>query len=122
MVDYITTKQYAALHSVPHETVRTWCKCNKIPFIRVGEGNRAVIMIDRDTPFPAKLKKRTKEEIAIAEIKSRTLKVNIERCYHVTIIDGNGKEVVSDFTFGTKQEAEKLGEKMKKEIEQKYEK
>ena len=81
-----------------------------------------MIMIDRDTPFPAKLKKRTKEEIAIAEIKSRTLKVNIERCYHVTIIDGNGKEVVSDFTFGSKIDAEKLGEKMKKEIEQKYEK
>lgn len=121
MADYITTKQYAALHSVPHETVRTWCKCNKIPFIRVGEGNRAVIMIERDTPIPAKLKKRTKEEIAIAEIKSRTLKVEITRAYLVAVVDGTGKEIISDFCFLTKAEAEKLGEKMRKEIEKRYE-
>ena len=42
--------------------------------------------------------------------------MKITRAYLVSIVDGTGKEVVSDFTFGTKQEAEKLGEKLKREV------
>jgi excisionase family DNA binding protein len=113
MADYITTREYADLHGLKLETVRTWTKCRKIAFIKVGDS----IMIDRNEPIPERRKKRTFEELAIAEARSRTLKVEIVRAYHVAVIDGNGKEVVSDFTFGTKQEAEKLGEKLKREVE-----
>ena len=32
MADYITTREYADLHGLPIETVRTWTKQKKIPF------------------------------------------------------------------------------------------
>lgn len=113
MADYITTREYADLHGLPIETVRTWTKLRKIPFIKVGDS----IMIEKTTPIPARRKKRTFEELAIAEVRSQSYRVEITRAYHVAIIDGNGKEVVSDFTFGTKAEADKLGAKLKAEVE-----
>lgn len=117
MADYITTRQYADLHGLPIETVRTWTKQKKIPFIKVGDS----IMIDRSEPIPAKRKKRSRVEIetakAVAEVDSRILRVDIQRAYYVAVVDNSGKEVVSDFTFLSKAEAEKLGAKMKKEVE-----
>ena len=117
MADYITTRQYADLHGLPIETVRTWTKQKKIPFIKVGDS----IMIDRSEPIPVKRKKRSRVENetakAVAEVDSRILHVEITHAYYVAVVDNSGKEITSDFTFLSKAEAEKLGAKMKKEIE-----
>lgn len=117
MADYITTREYADMHELPLETVRTWTKQKKIPFIKVG----ASIMIDRSTPIPAKMKKRSRAEIetakALSQADGKILHVEIQRAYYVAVVDNSGKEITSDFTFLSKAEAEKLGAKMKKEVE-----
>lgn len=117
MADYITTREYADMHELPLETVRTWTKQKKIPFIKVG----ASIMIDRSTPIPAKMKKRSRAEIetakALSQADGKILRVEIQRAYYVAVVDNSGKEITSDFTFLSKAEAEKLGAKMKKEVE-----
>ena len=115
MPDYITTREYADLHGIPLEKVRSWTKFKRIPFIKVGNS----IMIERSTPIPTKMKKRTNAEIAAAKSKaeSRKLKITITRAYYVAVEDRTGKELVSDFTFLTKAEAQKIGERMKKEVE-----
>lgn len=119
MANFITRKEYAAKHGVPLETVKTWTKCGKLATIKFG----TTVLVDGDAPIPAKLKPgvKTQEEKNLAEFnktfKSKQLKVNITRAYLVSVVDGTGKEVSSDFTFGTKQEAEKLGEKLKREVE-----
>ncbi len=121
MADYITTRQYADMHGIPLETVRTWTKAKKIPFIKVGDS----IMIERSTPIPAKRKPGVKsvEEKEIAEFnrmfKSKQFKVKITRAYYISIEDGTGKEVASDFTFLTKADAEAIGKRMKSEVENK---
>lgn len=43
--------------------------------------------------------------------------VEITRAYHIAVVDKSGKEVTSDFTFLSKAEAQKIGERMKKEVE-----
>jgi len=119
MADFITTREYAALHGVPFETVRSWIKVGKLATIKVG--GRA--LVEKDTPIPAKRKPgvKTAQEKDLAEFnrmfKSKKLTVKIVPAYYVSVEDGTGKEVASDFTFGTKQEAEKLGEKLKREVE-----
>ena len=45
------------------------------------------------------------------------LKIKITRAYYVAVEDASGKELVSDFTFLTKDEAKKIGERMKQEVE-----
>lgn len=119
MANFITTRQYADRHGLPIETVRTWTKQNKIPFIKIGNS----IMIEESTPIPAKRKPgvKTVQEKDLAEFnrmfKSKQLKVKVTPAYYVSVEDGTGKEVTSDFTFLSKAEAEKLGAKMKKEVE-----
>lgn len=113
MSDYITTREYADLHGLPLETVRTWTKCNKIPFIKVGNS----IMIDRNTPIPEKRKPGRKSNAEKTE--AATYEVEITRAYHIAIVDSSGKEVISDFTFLPMDEAVKIGERMKKEVEDK---
>lgn len=39
--------------------------------------------------------------------------IRITRCYLVEYIDKDGKEVESDFCFGTKEDAKKLGNQLK---------
>lgn len=46
--------------------------------------------------------------------------IRITRCWLVEYVDNNGKEIKSDFCFGTKQDAFELGEKLKKENEKAY--
>ena len=115
MADYITTREYADLNGIPLETVRTWTKCKKIPFIKVGDS----IMIDRSTPIPAKRKPGRKSNAEKSKVGSRKskLKVTITRAYYVAVEDSSGKEIVSDFTFCTKEDARQLGERMKREVE-----
>ncbi len=80
-------------------------------------------MIERSTPIPAKRKPGVKsvEEKEIAEFnrmfKSKQFKVKITRAYYISIEDGTGKEVASDFTFLTKADAEAIGKRMKSEVE-----
>lgn len=119
MANFITRKEYAAKYGVPLETVKTWTKCGKLATIKIGSS----VLVDADAPIPAKRKPgvKSKEEKDLAEFnkifKSKQLKVEITHAYYVSVTDGTGKEVTSDFTFGTKQEAEKLGEKLKREVE-----
>lgn len=118
MPDYITTREYADMHGLPLETVRTWTKNGKLAHIKIGDS----IMIDRSTPIPGKRKpgRKSKDELKeIEEIRSKTYKVKITRAYYVAVEDASGKELVSDFTFLSKAEAVKIGEKMKKEMENK---
>lgn len=111
--DYITTRQYADLHGLPIETVRTRVKQNKIPFIKVGNS----IMIDRKTPWEARQAGRPCKDSQQPKVDNRKLKVRITRAYYVTVEDSTGKEVASDFTFLTKADAEAIGKRMKKEVE-----
>ena len=39
--------------------------------------------------------------------------IRITKCYLVEYIDDNQKELCSDFCFGSRKEAEKLGKKLK---------
>ena len=122
MAKFVTRKEYAEKYGVPLETVKTWTKCGKLATIKIG----AAVFVDADTPIPAKRKPgvKTVEEKELAEVsklREKRYSVKITRAYLVSVVDGTGKEITSDFTFGTKQDAEKLGEKMKKEIEKRYE-
>lgn len=117
MAKFVTRKEYAEKYGVPLETVKTWTKCGKLATIKIG----AAVFVDADTPIPAKRKPgvKTVEEKELAEVsklREKRLSVKITRAYLVSVVDGTGKEVSSDFTFGTKQEAEKLGEKLKREV------
>ena len=114
MADYITTKEYAALHNLNIETVKARIKRKQLPHIKFG----SAVMIDRNTPWEERPKARKpKADVEIAKANSRILHVEIQRAYYVAVVDSSGKEITSDFTFLSKAEAEKLGAKMKREIE-----
>lgn len=116
MADYITTKEYAALHNLNIETVKARIKRKQLPHIKFG----SAVMIDRNTPWEERPKARKpKADVEIAKANSRILHVEIQRAYYVAVVDNSGKEITSDFTFLSKAEAEKLGAKMKREIEAK---
>lgn len=114
MSDYITTKEYAALHNLNIETVKARIKRKQLPHIKFG----SAVMIDRNTPWEERPKARKpKADVEMAKANSRILHVEIQRAYYVAVVDNSGKEITSDFTFLSKAEAEKLGAKMKREIE-----
>ena len=117
MSDYITTREYADLHGLNIETVKARVKRNQIPFIRFGRA----VMIDRNTPWEERKKTGKPSNMARAAAAKEKPKYHIEitKAYYVAVCDNSGKEVTSDFTFLSKQEAEALGRKMKKEIENK---
>ena len=48
---------------------------------------------------------------------SKMLHVEITRAYYIAVCDKSGKELVSDFTFLSKAEAEAIGKRMKSEVE-----
>ena len=50
------------------------------------------------------------------------MKIRITKCYLVEVTDDNGKEITSDFSFGTKDQAMELGKTMMKEIQNKLDK
>lgn len=119
MANFITRKEYAEKHGIPLETVKTWTKCRKLATIKIGSS----VLVDADAPIPAKRKPgvKSKEEKDLAEFnkifKSKQLKVEITHAYYVSVEDGTGKEVASDFTFCGKEDAKRLGERMKSEVE-----
>lgn len=120
MADYITTRQYADMHGLNIETVKARIKRKQLPHIRFGKS----VMIDRNTPWEERSRARkSKAEVetnkALAAVNSKMLHVEITRAYHIAVVDKSGKELVSDFTFLSKAEAEKTGKRMKKEIEDK---
>ena len=45
------------------------------------------------------------------------LKVKIVRAYYIAVEDSSGKELISDFTFLSKADAERIGAKLKAEVE-----
>jgi len=118
MANFITRKEYAAKYGVPIETVKSWTKVGKLATVKIGSS----VLVDGDTPIPAKRKPgvKTVEEKELAEVsklREKRLSVKITRAYLVSVVDGTGKEITSDFTFLSKAEAEKLGARMKKEVE-----
>lgn len=114
MNELVTLGEYAKLIGVPFRTVQTRARQGQIPTIKIGNS----VMINRDTPWKSrKIGKPTNAERA-AKSKSKTkYKIEIKRAYYVAVVDNSGKEVVSDFTFLSKAEAEKLGAEMKREVE-----
>lgn len=115
MADYITTKEYAALNGISYEAVKTRVRYNLIPHIKVGRS----VMIDKNTPWNEIKKSGRPPKGAKSKVESRKSKVKIQitRAYYVAVVDNSGKEITSDFTFLSKAEAEKLGAKMKREVE-----
>lgn len=116
MNDLISMKEYAALHGLPVETVKTRVKHNQLPVVRFGKS----VMIDKSTPWEERKKTgRISNADKMKKLESRKSKVKIQitRAYYVAVVDNSGKEITSDFTFLSKAEAEKLGAKMKREIE-----
>lgn len=115
MSDLISMKEYAALHGLSIDTVKTRVKQNQIPVVRFGKS----VMIDKSTPWEERKKtgRKSKVELELAKVVSSKYKVVIRKAYYVAIEDSSGKEITSDFTFLSKAEAEKLGAKMKKEAE-----
>ena len=113
MADYITTREYADLHGIKLETVRTRVKNNRIPHIKVGDS----IMIDRNTPWETRYRGRPRVESRESTKENKTYEVKIVRAYYIAVEDSSGKEVVSDFTFLPMDEAVKIGERMKTEVE-----
>ena len=119
MSDLITMREYAALNNIKLETVKTRVKQNQLPVVRFGKS----VMIDKNTPWEVRKKtgripNAVKEQPKVGSRKSK-LKVKIVKAYYVAVEDSSGKEITSDFTFLTKAEAVKIGEKMKKEMENK---
>ena len=115
MSDYITTREYAALHNLNIETVKARIKRKQLPHIKFG----SAVMIDRNTPWEERPKARKpKADVEMAKANSRILHVEIQRAYYVAVVDNSDKEITSDFTFLSKAEAEKLGAKMKREAEE----
>lgn len=45
------------------------------------------------------------------------MKIRLTKCWLVEVTDDNGKEITYDFSFGNKEDAKKLGEKLKVEME-----
>ncbi len=115
MNDLISMKEYAELHGLPLETVKTRVKQNQLPVVRFGKSVR----IDKTTPWEERKKTGRIPNAEKSKVESRKskLKIRITRAYYVAVVDNSGKEITSDFTFLSKAEAEKLGAKMKKEIE-----
>ena len=118
MAKFVTRKEYAEKYGVPLETVKSWTKCGKLATVKFG----TTVLVDGDTPIPARRKPgvKTVEEKELAEVsklREKRYSVKIIHAFYVSVVDGTGKEVTSDFTFGTKQDAEKLGEKLKREVE-----
>lgn len=121
MADYVSMKEYAEIHGVNIETLKARVKRKQIPHIRVGKS----VMIDKNTPWQERKKtgRRKKLEQALIEAekiaKSKVLTVKITRAYYISVEDASGKELMSDFTFLDKAEAEKIGARMKKKVEDK---
>jgi len=115
MSDLISMREYAALHGLSIDTVKTRVKQNQIPVVRFGKS----VMIDKSTPWEERKKtgRKSKAELERAKVVSSKYKVVIRKAYYVAIEDSSGKELTSDFTFLNKNEAKKIGERMKAEVE-----
>lgn len=46
------------------------------------------------------------------------MKVQITKCYLVQILDDNGNELKCEYVFGNKNDADKTGKELKKELEE----
>ncbi len=115
MNDLISMKEYAELHGLPVETVKTRVKHNQLPVVRFGKSVR----IDKTTPWEERKKTGRIPNAEKSKVESRKskLKIRITRAYYISVEDSSGKEITSDFTFLNKQEAEALGRKLKAEVE-----
>lgn len=115
MNDLISMREYAALHGLSVNTVKNRVTMNQIPVVRFGKS----VMIDRNTPWEERKKTGRIPNAKKSEVQSpkSKLKIKITRAYYVAVVDNSGKEITSDFTFLSKAEAEKLGAKMKREVE-----
>lgn len=116
-MNLITLQEYAELVGVPFRTVQTRARQGQIPTVKIGNA----VMIDKSFEWkPRKVGKPTNaEREEKAKLNNGKYKVEIKKVYYVAVVDNSGKEITSDFTFLSKTEAEKLGAKMKREIETK---
>lgn len=47
---------------------------------------------------------------------TKKLKIRITKCYLVEVTDAEGYEIESDYAFGTRKDAEIIGERLKREV------
>ena len=114
MPDYVNAREYAELHGLNVETVKARIKRNQIPVVRFG----SAVMIDKNYEWQPRSKARKpKIEVERAKAEGRVLHIEIKHAYYVAVVDNSGKELASDFTFMNKADAEKIGARMKKEVE-----
>lgn len=111
MPEYVNAKEYAEIKGVPYETVKSRVRYNLIPYIRVGRST----LIDRNTPWDDV--KKGRPEKSDGKVEKSKYHIEIKRAYYVAVCDNSGKEVISDFTFLNKADAELIGKKMKAEVE-----
>ena len=114
MGDLITLQQYAEMVGVPFRTVQSRARQGQIPSVKIGNS----VMIDKSTPWEFKKagRKSAAEQSEVDSAKQK-YKVEVRKVFYVSVCDSSGKEVTSDFTFGSKADAEALGKRMKKEVE-----
>lgn len=48
--------------------------------------------------------------------RKKRLRVVIERCYRVSVVNENDDELIDDFCFLTREEAKQAGERMKRDL------
>lgn len=116
MPDYVNAREYAEIHGLNIETVKARIKRKQIPFVRFG----SAVMLDRNEPWLERSRTRKpKSEVQAAKAKAENPKYHVEirKAYYVALCDSSGKEVTSDFTFGSKADAEAIGKRMKQEAE-----
>lgn len=51
-------------------------------------------------------------------MKEPRLRIRIEKCYRVSIVDNKDKEYDWDWEFGTREDAKRTGEKMLRRVEE----
>ena len=50
--------------------------------------------------------------------RKKGLKVKIEKCWYISIVDETDTEIDNDYCFLDRKEAEKIGQEMKKQLEE----
>lgn len=113
-VNYGDTKYYytnnGERHLITTHDVETSDKGNYIVVNRYEKGN---FYYEEITLYLQERNEDEKGEVVMIDNNSH---LRITKCYLVEVIDEKQKEITSDLCFGTKEDALKLGEKLKKNL------
>ena len=111
MSDYVNAKEYAEIHGIPYEAVKSRVRYNLIPYVRVGRST----LIDLNTPWED-VKKGRPEKSDSKPAKSKW-HIEIKKAYYIAVCDNSGRTYSNSLTFSDKAEAERIGKEMKAEAD-----